>query len=212
MAEPDLDTRELRARQGDREALASLFDEHAQRLRRWVDLRLGPRLRGRVDASDILQEVYLAAEQRLDHFRSRPELTFAVWARLLAGQRLIDARRRHFGAEARDANREVPLDAHPLHTSSANLAGQLADDLTSPSQAVAHRELHQALAQVIDSMDELDREVLTLRHFDDLTNDEVAQLLGVSKSTASKRYVRALGRLRVALERFPELLERPSDQ
>jgi RNA polymerase sigma-70 factor (ECF subfamily) len=200
--------REDRARAGDPLALASLCNEQHDRLRRWVELRLDPRLRGRLSASDVVQEVYLAAQQRIDHFRKRPELTFSVWVRLIAGQRLIDAHRRHLGAEARDAARELSLDAArggPA-ASAVNLAARIAGDLTSPSNAAIRHEENELLVRAIEAMDPLDREVLALRHFDELTNDEVAQFLEISKGTASKRYIRALGRLRSILEQIPGLL------
>jgi RNA polymerase sigma-70 factor (ECF subfamily) len=205
----DPSSRELRVRSGDREALASLFGEHEGRLRRWVDRRLDPRLRGRLSPSDVVQETYLAAEARLDHFGERPEMPFAVWVRLLADQRLIDAHRRHLGAEARDACREVGL-GRGGNSSAADLAARLAGGLTSPSQAAARHEVHEILTRAIEAMDGLDREVLSLRHFDELGNDEVAVLLGIPKGTASKRYVRALGRLRAILEQVPGLLDESS--
>jgi RNA polymerase sigma-70 factor (ECF subfamily) len=118
----DPSTREVRVRSGDREALASLFADQEGRLRCWIDRRLDPRLRGRVSPSDVVQETYLAAEARLDHFGERPEMPFAVWVRLLADQRLVDAHRRHLGAEARDAGREVGLGRAGSDTSAADLA------------------------------------------------------------------------------------------
>jgi RNA polymerase sigma-70 factor (ECF subfamily) len=211
MANPELESsdRERRIREGDRTALATLYSEHQDRLKRWVEFRLDPRLKGRLSASDVIQETYLAAEQRLDHFRERPEMSFAVWVRLLAGQRLIDAHRRHLGADIRDAGREVSLDVAGRGTSATtvNLAARLADDLTSPSSAVVRLEQHELLVNAIQAMDPLDREVLALRHFDELTNDEVAQLLAIPKGTASKRYIRALDRLRTILENVPGFLE-----
>lgn len=198
---------ETRLRNGDREALAELFTQHHDRLKRWLDLRLDARLRARVSSSDILQEVYLAADQRLDHFAQHDEMPFAVWVRLLAGQRLIEAQRRHLGAGQRAAGREVALAPRSPATSAANLADELAANFTSPSQAAVRDEIHDQLLRAIEGLDLLDREVLTLRHFDELTNDEVAQLLDIPKGTASKRYIRALGRLKSLLEQIPGLLE-----
>jgi RNA polymerase sigma-70 factor (ECF subfamily) len=206
----DPSTREVRVRSGDREALASLFADQEGRLRCWIDQRLDPRLRGRVSPSDVVQETYLAAEARLDHFGERPEMPFAVWVRLLADQRLVDAHRRHLGAEARDAGREVGLGRAGSDTSAADLATKLAGGLTSPSQAAVRHEVHEILTRAIEAMDPLDRQVLSLRHFDELSNDEVAALLGIPKGTASKRYVRALGRLRAILEQVPGLLDGPA--
>jgi RNA polymerase sigma-70 factor (ECF subfamily) len=187
--------------------LASLFSLHEDRLRRWLNLRVDPRLRGRVSPSDIVQEVYLAAEHRLDHFRNRPEIPFSVWVRLIAGQRLVDIHRRHLGAEARNAAREVPNNWGGPTTSATNIAAGLAGDLTSPSQAAIRNEVQEQLARAIEAMSPIDREVLALRHFDELSNDEVALLLSIPKGTASKRYVRALDRLRSILAEVPGLMD-----
>jgi RNA polymerase sigma-70 factor (ECF subfamily) len=208
--EPESEAWESRVREGDRSALAMLYSVHRDRLRRWVELRLDPRLQGRLSPSDVVQEVYIAAEQRLEHFRGLSDMPFSVWVRLLANQRLVDVHRRHLGAEARDAGREVALPGPGAASSAANLAARFAADLTSPSQAAIRHEAEDLLTRTIEAMDPLDREVLALRHFDELTNDEVARFLGIPKGTASKRYVRALGRLRSILETIPGLLEDPS--
>ena len=210
----DPEREERRLREGDREALGALFSEQERRLKRWVESRLDPRLAGRLAASDVVQEIYLDAEKRLEHFRDRPEMPFRVWIRLLADQKMIDVRRRHFGAQARDAGREVSIDggrAASPNTSAVGLAACLAGDLTSPSRAAIRRETLDQLVGAIEGMDPIDREVLTLRHFDELTNDDVAHYLGIPKGTASKRYVRALGRLRLILEQIPGLLGHSTD-
>lgn len=212
MADPEQSPEEWeeQVRLGDRSALAGLYSLHRDRLRRWVELHLDPRLRSRLSPSDVIQEVYLAAEQRLEHFRERSEMPFSVWVRLLAGQRLVEVHRRHLGAEARDAGRDRPLGEAGPAASAANIAAHLAGDLTSPSQAAVREEVHEQLIRALESMEPLDREVLALRHYDELSNDEVARLLGISKGTASKRYVRALARLRTILEAIPGLLDNPS--
>jgi RNA polymerase sigma-70 factor (ECF subfamily) len=205
--DPQAQIWEARIREGDRTALAALYSAHRDRLRRWVEYRIDPRMQGRVSASDILQEIYLAAEQRLEHFRELPEMPFSVWVRLLANQRLVDVHRRHLGVEARDAGREVTINTAFPTSSAAHIAGQLAGDLTSPSEAAVRHEVSELLVRKIEAMDPLDREILALRHFDELSNDEVSQLLGISRNTASKRYVRALGRLRTILGQVPGLID-----
>jgi len=204
ISENDLDAWERLARDGKRDALALLFAAHEGKLRRWVEQRLDPRLRGRLSASDVIQEVYLAADQRLEHFRGLAGMPFWVWIRLLSEQRLIDVHRRHLGAQARDAGQEVSLDRGG---STTDLAARLAGDLTSPSGAAVRRETLDLLVVAVESMDPLDREVLSLRHFEEMGNDEVARFLGVPEGTASKRYVRALARLRTVLEQVPGLLD-----
>lgn len=198
---------ESRLRDGDREALGTLFEAHCGGLRRWVESRLDPRLRGRLSASDVLQEIYLAAEGRIEHFRSTRDMPFGIWIRLLADQRLVEVHRKHLMAQARSVKREVSI--HRLDGSAGsgvNLATRLATDQTSPSSAAVHHETMNILTEAVDAMEPRDREVLILRHFDELSNDEVARFLDIPKGTASKRYIRALGRLRDVLERIPGLL------
>jgi RNA polymerase sigma-70 factor (ECF subfamily) len=194
----------LRLRQGDNAALGMLFSMHRQRLRRLIDFRLDTRLRGRVDPSDVLQDSFMDASQRLTHFVQGPSLPFFVWLRQVAIQRLVEVHRRHLGAEKRSANRERSVDASLASSAtSASLAFQLVCRLASPSDVLARNELTAQLHAALDSMDAIDREVLALRHFEELSNDETAAALGLQKSAASNRYVRALARLRKILERIP---------
>ena len=181
--------------QGDDEAFGPLFEDQRERLRRMIQFRLDPRLVGRVDPDDVVQEVFLAARQRLYAFREDAQ-SLPFWLRLVAQQSLIDLHRRHLGAGKRDAARERAF-AH-----SQGLSGFLVGSLTSPSQAAMRDELRQQLQHALDSMDEIDREVLTLRHFEELSNKEVAELLQIGENAASNRYVRALGRLKGLLGGF----------
>jgi RNA polymerase sigma-70 factor (ECF subfamily) len=172
------------------------FAKHRQRLKRMVALRMNPRLRGRVDASDVVQDAYLEAARTLDAYQRDPKLPFFLWLRLVTGNRLIDIHRKHLGAEMRDANREVALHQGALPSAnSESLAAQLLGHFTSPSQAAIRAEMKLRLQDALNSMDEVDREVLALRHFEQLNNSEVAEELGLSSSAASKRYLRALERL-----------------
>jgi RNA polymerase sigma-70 factor (ECF subfamily) len=185
-----------RLRGGDPEALAALFAGHRDRLRRMVAWRLDPRLNGRLDPSDVLQEVYLDAARRLPAYLDRPNLPPGLWLRLLTGRRLLELHRQHLGARMRSAGAEVSLNHDWAWASAPSLAAQLVGHLTSPSQAAARAETAARLTQALESMDPVDREVLILRHFDELSNNEVADLLGLQKAAASNRYVRALRRLR----------------
>jgi len=193
-----------RVRLGDERALAELFSKERDRLWRMVQARLDRRLRGRVDPDDILQEAYLNANLRIAHFAAEPSMSFFLWLRLIVGQTLVDVHRRHLDAQMRDAGRDVSIarGAAP-GASSASLAGQLVAHLTSPSQAAIRAEMEAQLGRAIDSLDPIDREVLTLRHFEELTNGEVAETLGIQVKAASIRYVRAVARLKAILERFP---------
>ena len=211
MAEPRDDTNVLlnRALAGDESALAALFDGHRERLRRMIRLRLDRRLTGRVDASDVLQEAYLDVRRRIAEYARDPAaLPFHLWLRLIAGQRLTDVHRYHLGAQMRDAGMEVSLHRGPFpRASSISLAAQLLGKMTSASKAAIRAEHKLIVQEALNGMDPLDREVLALRHFEHLSNEETALVLGLSKSAASNRYIRALRRLREILSSIPGLKE-----
>jgi RNA polymerase sigma-70 factor, ECF subfamily len=198
-----------RALVGDESALAALFDGHRERLRRMIRLRLDRRLSGRVDSSDVLQEAYLDARKRLAEYARDPAaLPFHLWLRLVAGQKLTDVHRAHLGTQMRDAGREVSLHRGPFpQASSISLAAQLLGRLTSASKAAIRAEHKLIVQEALNGMDAIDREVLTLRHFEHLSNDETALVLGLSKSAASNRYIRALKRLKEILSSIPGLKE-----
>jgi RNA polymerase sigma-70 factor (ECF subfamily) len=193
-----------RLRGGDKQALAELYSSHRERLVRLVSFRLAPRLYGRVDAEDVLQESYLAAAARLEHFFKRPDGSFFVWLRVVVLQTLTEIHRAHFGAQIRDANREISLEARPgPQNTSAALAAQLVAKLTSPSQVAIRAEIASELEAALQTMSGIDREVLALRHFEELSNQETAEVLGIDQKAASIRYVRALKRLKVILSQTP---------
>jgi RNA polymerase sigma-70 factor (ECF subfamily) len=192
------------AQTGDRPALAALFTCYRERLRQMVRLRLDRRLQGRLDPEDVLQEAYLDFARRLPEYAANPAVPFFLWLRGLTGQRLIDLHRQHLGAKMRDAQQEVSLYRGALpQASSVSLAAQLLGRLTSASQAAIRAETQIRVQEALNSMDPMDREVLALRHFEMLTNDETAQVLGIKKSAASNRYVRALKRLKDILSGLP---------
>ncbi|HKB35371.1 MAG TPA: sigma-70 family RNA polymerase sigma factor [Gemmataceae bacterium] len=193
-----------RAADGDRVAVAELFTRYRDRLRALVRLRLDRRLQGRLDPSDVVQEAYLDYARRLPEYARNPTMPFYLWLRFLAGQRLIDLHRHHLGAQMRDAGQEVSLYRGALpQASSVSLAYQLLGRLTSASRAAIRAETQLRVQDALNSMDPMDREVLTLRHFELLSNDETAQVLGTSKSAASNRYIRALKRLKDLLATLP---------
>jgi RNA polymerase sigma-70 factor (ECF subfamily) len=161
-----------------------------------IRFRLDPRLERRVDPEDVLQEVYLSAADRLRHFEGDSPQSFFIWLRLIAGQTLVDIHRRHIGAQVRAAGREESIGpSHPGATSTS-MASLLAADRTSPSQAAIRAEMSRRIEEAMEGMDPIDREVLALRHFEELGNGEVAEALGIGEKAASIRYVRALGRLK----------------
>jgi RNA polymerase sigma-70 factor, ECF subfamily len=193
-----------RAGRGDRQALTDLFTRYRNQLKRMVKLRLDPRVQGRVDPSDIVQEAYLEVCKKLADYLRAPSLPFFLWLRALTGQKLALAHRQHLGVQARAAGREVSLYRGALpEASSTALAAQLLGKLTSPSQAAMKAELKIRVQEALNSMDAVDREVLTLRHFEHLSNAETALVLGIKESAACNRYVRALERLRGILSGMP---------
>jgi RNA polymerase sigma-70 factor (ECF subfamily) len=200
------DTADLlqRARAGDQAALNDLFIRHRDRLRRMVELRLDRRLQGRIDASDVIQDAYLDVVSRLDEYLRDPRLPLYLWLRLIVGERLLKLHRHHLGTQGRDAGREVSLYRGALpQASSAALAAQLLGKHTSPTQAVARAERILRLQEALNTLDALDREILSLRHFEELSIAETAQVLDISEAAAAKRYLRALKRLRELLATLP---------
>jgi RNA polymerase sigma-70 factor (ECF subfamily) len=169
-----------------------------------VAMRLDPRLRGRVDASDVIQEGYLEAMKRLEEFIRDPAVPFYIWLRFLVGQRVQEQHRRHLGTSGRDVGREVSLyrGAMPGVRTGA-LAARLLGNLTSPSQAAVRAERKIRLQEALNRMDPLDREILVLRHYEQMTNGNAAAALGLNESAASKRYTRALERLKEILTSLP---------
>ena len=189
-----------RAGAGDAAGLDGLLERYRPRLRRMIKLRLDRRLQGRVDPSDVIQEAYVEVSRGLAAYLRDPSLPFFLWLRLVTGQKLALTHRRHLGVQARDAGREVSLYRGALpEATSAALAAQLIGKQTSPSHAAARAELKIRLQEALNSMEELDREVLALRHFEHLSNAETARVVGISETAACNRYVRALERLKKIL-------------
>jgi RNA polymerase sigma-70 factor (ECF subfamily) len=197
-----------RAASGEEAALAELFAAHRGRLRQMIRLRLDRRLQGRVDPSDVLQDAYLDLADKLPEYARRPTIPFFLWLRLVVGERLLRVHRHHLGAAMRDVGREISLHQGALpEASSASLAAQLLGQITSASRAALRAELQLLLQEAINGMDPIDREVIALRHFEELSNDEVAAVLGLNKAAASKRYVRAMLRLKAVIGDTPGLAD-----
>lgn len=195
--QPIVDQLVVRVIAGDRSALAELFEGYRPRLWRIVRFRLHPRLQGRIDADDVLQDAWLRAEQRIGSFITEASQSCFVWFRMIVTQALVDLHRRHLGADKRDARRECSIDGRWSAESTVNsLSFHLADRLPSPSSAAVKVESAEKLDSSLAELSDLDREVLVLRHFEELTNSETAMVLGITEQAASMRYVRALERLR----------------
>jgi RNA polymerase sigma-70 factor (ECF subfamily) len=190
---------------GDRAAWGLVLAGHRDRLRRMVALRLDRRLQGRIDPSDVIQEAYLDAARRLPEYLRDPEpMPVFLWLRFLAAQALQALHRKHLGVQARDAGRELSIQGGRMpQATSAALAAQLLGHDTRASEAAIRAEQKLRLEQALNQMDPLDREVLALRHFEQLSNGECARVLGLKETTATKRYIRALRKLKEVLKAFP---------
>jgi RNA polymerase sigma-70 factor (ECF subfamily) len=193
-----------RAAAGEGAAWGALMAAYQDRLARMVAFRMDPRLRGRVDAADVVQEAFVAASaHREDYFRA-PTAPVFLWLRGVVSNKLLEIHRHHLGVHMRDANRDRALAApRAFDDTTAALCAHLTGHLTSPSVAAGRDEIKTRLAEALDKMDATDREVLTLRHFEQLTNAEAAQIVGIQERAAAKRYLRALARLKTILSEMP---------
>ena len=191
------ETHSLQARYeaGDEAALGEYIEGARERLRRMLSLRMDRRVRGRIDASDIIQDTFVEAAQRLEKYLRSPDMPLYLWIRFLANQKLLQAHRAHFGKQ-RDAAREISLDrANYAEATSAVLAERLAGEHTSPTHAARKAEFAARLEEALNAMLPTEREVIALRHFEHLSNAESARVLGLEADAASKRYLRALRKL-----------------
>jgi RNA polymerase sigma-70 factor (ECF subfamily) len=193
-----------RAAAGDADAWGALLIAHQERLWRMVAFRMDPRLQGRVDALDVLQDAFVqASAYRADYFRA-PGAPLFLWLRTIVGNKLAETHRHHLGTRMRDAKREQPLDVPSWRDdTSAALYAHLTAGLTRPSVAAVRGEVRTRLSAALDAMDPVDREILALRHFEQLNNAEAAQVLGIQEHAAAKRHLRALQRLREMLSDMP---------
>lgn len=193
-------------RQGNDSVFADLYSFYRPRLERSLQMRMDARLRGRIDVDDLLQDCYLAAAKRLQHFRSSVEVSLFVWLRSISMQTLVDAGRHHLQAKKRDAAAEKSLDANRrgANGTSSQVPGELIGQLTSPSAVAMRAERAQQLEASLARLPEIDREILILRHIEELSNNESAEILGIHKAASTNRYRRALRRLKESLEALPD--------
>jgi RNA polymerase sigma-70 factor (ECF subfamily) len=192
------------AGQGDAGAVNRLLEQHRGALRRMIHLRMDRAIGRRVDASDVVQEVLLTASKRLPEYLHNPAIPFRLWLRRIARDHLIDQHRRHHVAGRRTVDREQPLAAFADRSSLA-LAAELRDHELTPAAALLRQELQRRFQEAIASLDEDDREILLMRHFEQLSNADAAQALGLSGAAAGMRHLRALRRLRSILGESPSM-------
>jgi RNA polymerase sigma-70 factor (subfamily 1) len=198
------------ARDGDPAARERLLARHREALRRIVGLRIDPALRRRVDASDIVQDVLIEAHRRLPDYLQTGQMPFQLWLRHLARDRLIDAHRRHRGAARRSIDREQPIASPQYDDQSAfDLAAMAVDRELTPAAAATRHELELRFQAAVETLDDTDREVVLMRHFEQMSNQETAQALQLSQAAAGMRYLRAMRRLRALLAEPPSQAGQP---
>jgi RNA polymerase sigma-70 factor, ECF subfamily len=197
-----------RAAEGDVDAWGALLARHHERLQNGVSFRLDLRLRGRIDASDVMQDAYIAATARRAEFFQQSSQPLFLWLRWMVGNTLLELHRYHLDAQMRDARREVASGRcsntdDSLNSTRTAVVAQLSAGATGPATAAGRAERHARLSEALEKMDAMDREVLALRHYEQLTSAEAAQVLGIQERAAAKRYTRALERLREILSEMP---------
>ncbi|WP_391540404.1 sigma-70 family RNA polymerase sigma factor [Rubripirellula lacrimiformis] len=189
------------ARDGDADAVNSLFERHRAPIRRLVELRLDRKVQRRVDVSDVVQDVMVEASNRLGKYLDDPAMAFHLWLRQIAWDRIIDTYRRHRVSAKRNMDREQAMSVpRGADHSTMELAAQLCDPAMTPAAAATHREIADQVESVIEQLADQDREIILMRHYEHLTNLEIAQVLGLSPPAASMRYLRAVRRLRELLD------------
>jgi RNA polymerase sigma-70 factor (ECF subfamily) len=189
---------------GNQRAVDDLLSQFRPRLKRMVHLRLSRRLQGRVDDSDVIQEAYLDVSRKLPEYAVNPQLPFFLWLRNLVGLKLTEVHRRHLGTQMRDADQEVSLHRGALpEANSMSLAAHLLGTMTTASEAAIKAETRIFVQEALNAMDPIDREILALKHFEQLSTSEIAQVLGLSKAGAGGRYLRAIKRLRAVVSQIP---------
>jgi RNA polymerase sigma-70 factor (ECF subfamily) len=182
---------------GDPAAMNQLMDRHREAVRRMVQMRLDQALSRRVDASDVVQDVLLEASQRLTDYIRSPSVPFHLWLRQLAKDRIIDMHRRHRAAQRRSVDREQNISSFASDDqSAADLTALLRDAELTPAASALRKEMEERFVLALDQLDENDREMIIMRHFEHLGNGEVAEALGLSAPAAGMRYLRAIRRLR----------------
>jgi len=196
------------ARRGDPDAINQLLDRHRGGIRRLVEMRLDRKVQRRVDVSDVVQEVLVEASGRLDKYLDDPVMAFHLWLRQIAWDHIIDTYRRHRVSAKRNMDREQPLNVggDRVDESSVDLAIQLCDPAMTPAAVATQREIASKVEAAIEKLDDADREVILMRHYEHLSNLEIAEVLGLNPPAASMRYLRAVRRLRTVLEQEDESL------
>ena len=200
-ASDDSDTENLlrSAGTGDKQAIERLLERHRRQLKHMVAVRMHPGLTARIDPSDVVQEALLLAAQRLPHYLQQQPIAFYPWLRRLTLERLVELHRYHLEREKRSVRREVSMERSLLDRSAAQLVDRLADGNLGPSGRAVRKELRQRVRVALDALPEGYREVLVLRHLEQLSVEDTASVLGIAPATVKTRYYRAIARMHEAL-------------
>jgi RNA polymerase sigma-70 factor (ECF subfamily) len=189
-------------RQGDADAVNRLMDRHRESIRRMIQMRLDNKIQRRIDVSDVVQDVLVEANRRLQTYLENPQMSFHLWLRQIAKDRIIDAHRRHRGSAKRSVDREMPLAVQAADDhSTMQLLDQLRDPELTPAAAATQQEMARAVERSIAALGDQDAEIIIMRHYEQLSNQEIAQALGLTEPAASMRYLRAVRRLREMLSK-----------
>jgi RNA polymerase sigma-70 factor (ECF subfamily) len=197
--QPDTQVLLERIRNDESAAVDQLLAGHREPVRRMIEMRLDRAVAARVDASDVVQEVLLEASRRIRDYVREPSMPFHLWIRHIAKDHIVDAHRRHRLAKRRTVDREQSMRAVFADRSSVQLIDELINRELTPASAAIRHEMQRRFQEVVDSMDDDDREVILMRHFEQLSNQEVAAALELTEAAASMRYLRAMRRLRELL-------------
>lgn len=187
-------------RHGDPSAVNRLLERHREAIKRMIGQRMDRVVQRRVDASDIVQDVLVEANRRLGDYLANPTMPFRLWLRHMVRDRVIDAHRRHRVASSRSLDREVPLGGDGESASLAGPVDRLEDRELTPQAAATWHELERRFAAAVDRLEDDDRQIVLLRHFEHLSTAEAAGVLGLTKPAAGMRYLRAMRRLRTLLD------------
>jgi RNA polymerase sigma-70 factor (ECF subfamily) len=203
MTGSELDTDDLirLAGGGDSSAVGLLFERHRARLARMVEVRMGPRIRGRIDPSDVVQESLAAASQRMARYADERPLPFYPWLRQIAWEKLVHLHDRHLRAAKRSVAREQNLRPEISDESVVQLAERFIGPATSPSGAAVRKELRERVRIALNTLSDEDREVLLLRYLEQLSSQEIADIMGTSEAAVNMRHMRALERMRKRLHK-----------
>lgn len=185
---------------GDDVAVNQLLDRHRDSLRRMIGMRLDRNLQRRVDVSDVVQDVLVEANRRLRDYLANPVMAFHLWIRQIAKDRIIDAHRRHRVSAKRSIDREQPIASGDVDHSTVELVARLCDPELTPAAAATQREIELHVQAAIDRLPDRDREIILMRHYEQLSNQDIAATLELTEPASSMRYLRALKKLRAILD------------